>query len=267
VSSAALGLALGAAGLHALWNLLVAGSRDPLASLAVAVAVGVAAVIPVAVLTGGVDADVWPYVAVSATLELVYFWLLARAYSRADLSVVYPVARGAAPVLVLVGALALGRTPSAIQAGGVLLIALGVLLVRGARRGETAGLALGLSVATAIAAYTLVDAEGIEHAEPAAYLAFVLAPTALVGPLAVGRRRLRAELRPGVVLAGLASVAAYGLALAALRLAPAAPVAAVRETSVLIAVALAGRALGEHLSAARVAGAALVVAGVALLAI
>ena len=97
MSAAALGLALGAAGLHALWNLLVAGSRDPLAALAVAVAVGVAAMVPVAVVTGDVDADVWPYVAVSAVLELVYFWLLARAYSRADLSVVYPIARGAPP--------------------------------------------------------------------------------------------------------------------------------------------------------------------------
>ena len=169
-------------------------------------------------------------------------------------------------MLVLLGALALGTKPTVTQVGGVLLVALGVLLVRGPRGGDAAGLARGLAVATAIAAYTLVDAEGIEHADPTAYLALVLVPTAIVGPLAVGGARLRAQLRPAVALAGLASVAAYGLALAALRLAAAAPVAAVRETSVLIAVALAGRALGEHVSAARIAGAALVVAGVFLLA-
>lgn len=266
MSPAALALALGAAGLHAVWNLLVAGSRDTLAALAVAVAVGVAAVLPVAVVTGEIDADVWPYAAVSAALELAYFCLLARAYSRADLSIVYPIARGAAPVLVLLGALALGTAPTATQLGGVLLVALGVLLVRGARRGEAAGLALGLAVATAIAAYTLVDDEGIERASPAVYLVLVLAPTAIVAPFAVGASRLRAQFRPGVVLAGLASVAAYGLVLAALRLADAAPVAAVRETSVLIAVALAGRILGERLTPARISGAALVVAGVFLLA-
>lgn len=264
MSATALALALGAAGLHALWNLLVAGARDPLAALAVAVAVGVAAVVPVAVLTGDVGAGVWPYVVASAVLELLYFWLLARAYARAELSVVYPVARGGAPVLVLLGALALGTVPTAPQAAGVLLVAAGVLLVRGAR--AEPGAAAGLAVATAIAAYTLVDAEGIEHADPVAYLALVLAPTAIVAPLVVGRARVRAQLRPAVAAAGLASAAAYLLALAALTLAPAASVAAVRETSVVIAVAFAGRALGERVTRGRVAGAVLVVAGVFLLA-
>jgi drug/metabolite transporter (DMT)-like permease len=215
---------------------------------------------------GELDSGVWPYVVASAALELVYFWLLARAYARADLSVVYPVARGAAPVLVLLGALALGTTPSVAQAGGVLLVALGVLLVRGARAGEAAGLAAGLAVAVAIAAYTLVDAEGIEHANPVAYLALVLAPTAVAAPLVTGLARLRAQLRPAVVLAGLASVAAYGLALAALRLAPAAPVAALRETSVVIAVALAGIALGERVGPGRLLGSVAVAVGVVVLA-
>jgi uncharacterized membrane protein len=75
-----------------------------------------------------------------------------------------------------------------------------------------------------------------------------------------------AEVRPAVVTAGLAGAAAYLLALAALDRAPAAAVAAVRETSVVIAVALAGLALGERVTRARLAGAVLVVAGVYLLA-
>ena len=101
MSGTALGLALGAAALHALWNLLLAGAADTRAATAAALAVGVLVLTPVAALTGTVHAGVWPYVAVSAALETGYFLLLTAAYGRGALSTVYPVARGSAPVLVL----------------------------------------------------------------------------------------------------------------------------------------------------------------------
>ena len=97
------------------------------------------------------------------------------------------------------------------------------------------------------------------------YLLFALIPAALGAALLSGRARLRAELRPTAVLAGCGGFLAYVLVLAALRLAPAAPVAAVRETSVLFAVVLAAPMLGERVTAARLAGAALVVAGIVVL--
>jgi uncharacterized membrane protein len=141
----------------------------------------------------------------------------------------------------------------------VLLVSAGVLLVRGA------GAWRGLLIAAVIAAYTLVDNAGIEHAGPLAYLELVLAPVAVVVAVKVGPARLRAALTPAVVAAGIASFLAYSLALAALELAPAAPVAAVRETSVVIAVALAAPFLHERVGTARLVGAALVALGVALL--
>jgi uncharacterized membrane protein len=258
MSGAALALALSAAGLHATWNLLLARARDVEAATAVALIAGVVAFAPVAAFSWDVEASAAPYIAGSAGLELVYFVLLAAAYSRSQLSVVYPVARGGAPVLVLLGALLLGHVPSGAEAAGVLLVSAGVLLVRGT------GAWRGLVIAAVIASYTLVDNAGIEHAGPLSYLELVLAPVALVVAVKVGPARLRAALTPAAVAAGVASFLAYALALAALQLAPAAPVAAVRETSIVIAVALAGPVLRERVGPARLTGAGLVVAGVLL---
>jgi drug/metabolite transporter (DMT)-like permease len=266
MSGAALGLALGAAVLHALWNLILAGSRDVLAATAVALGSSLVLAAPFAVVTWGIEREAVPWLAASAALELVYFFTLTAAYARAELSLVYPLARGGAPVLVLVGALVTGLVPSGREAVGVLAVAAGVVLVRGVRGGDRLGVVLGLAIAAQIAGYTLVDSEGIQHANPVPYLLLALIPTALGAALASGRERLRAEARPAAVLAGCGGFLAYVLVLAALRLAPAAPVAAVRETSVLFAVALAAPLLGERVTRGRLAGAALVVAGILALA-
>ena len=266
MSAAALGLALAAAFLHATWNVLLGGARDVLAATAVALSTSVVLAAPVAALTWDVQAAAVPFVAASGALEMAYFFLLARAYQQHDVSVVYPVARGAAPVLVLLGGLAVGDRPSALAACGVVVVALGVLTVRDGRRGDGRAVALGAAVATCIAAYTLVDSRGIDHASPVAYLELVLLPVAAAAVLATRRGRLRSELRAAAVVSGVLGFAAYALALAALRLAPAAAVAAVRETSVVIAVALAAVLLHEPVGRRRLAGAALVVAGIVLLA-
>jgi drug/metabolite transporter (DMT)-like permease len=216
---------------------------------------------PAAAATWDVERAALPYVAGSSALEVAYFFGLAAAYTRTDLSLVYPVARGGAPVLVLLGTLALGRLPSPTEAAGVLVVAAGVLLVRG-RLGSVLP---GAAIAALIAGYTIVDNAGIEHASPIAYLELVLLPVSLVAIVAVPRARLRAAFGPGPVAAGIASFAAYGLVLAALDLAPAASVAAVRETSVVIAVAFAAVLLRERVTFLRLAGATVVAAGVALL--
>jgi drug/metabolite transporter (DMT)-like permease len=266
MSSAALGLALAAAILHALWNLLLAGSRDVLAATAVAVGSSVVVALPFALVAWDVDGEAVPWLLASAALELAYFFTLTAAYRRAELSLVYPLARGGAPVLVLLGAVATGYSPTSIEVLGVFAVAVGVVLVRGLRGGDRLGVVLGLLIAALIAAYTLVDAEGIEHADPVPYLLLVLVPTAVAAAVACGPGRLRAELRPATVLAGCGGFLAYALVLAALRLAPAAPVSAIRETSVLFAVALAAPLLGERVTRGRLVGAVLVVAGVLALA-
>jgi len=272
VSPEALALALTAAALHAGWNVLLARASDVRAATTVALVVGVALFAPVAAVTWDVEAAAVPWIVASAALEIVYFALLTTAYGRSDLSLVYPVARGVAPVLVLVGATLATAKPSAMQAVGVVLVGGGILLVRGLRGPvDGTGVALALLIAATIAAYTLVDKEGIEHASAVAYLELVLVPVALVALLshvATGRaRRLRAELGPSSLAAGAGSFAAYAFALAALALAPAAAVAAVRETGILFAVALGVVVLREPVGRPRATGAALIVGGVALVAL
>jgi drug/metabolite transporter (DMT)-like permease len=264
---------LASAALHAFWNTLIADARDSHAITAVALLAAAAAFAPVAALTWDVDGAAVPYIAASAALELAYFALLAAAYTRADLSFVYPIARGAAPVLVLaVSGVALGAALSAGEIAGVLAIVAGVVLVRGVGRGAARdGLVLALGVAACIAGYTLVDDEGIRHAAALPYFEAVLVLTALPYAAVVAATRGQAAMRAAVtwraVLAGLAMFGAYALTLAALELAEAAPVAALRETSVVMATAAAAVMAHEHVPPRRLAGATIVVAGVAAIAL
>ena len=269
--ASALALALAAAFLHAFWNLLIARARDPEAATAVALVVALAAYLPVAAAVWRIEEPVWPYLLASSLLQLGYTALLAAAYRRAELSVVYPVARGAAPVLVLLGGVAaLGAATSLGQALGVCLVAAGILLVRGLRLETHArGALFGLAIAAFIAGYTLVDKQGIRYAAPFAYLelSMFLPAVAYASALAYlrGFGSLRAEVSLSSVSAGLATFGAYGLVLAALERAPAASVAAVRETSIVIAAALAALVLKERVGPLRLVGATLVAAGVAFI--
>ncbi len=268
--ASAFGLALGAAFIHALWNILLARARETDAATVVALASAVLVFAPVTAAVWRVDAAVWPFLLASSALELAYFALLVAAYRRAELSLVYPLARGVAPVLVLaIGVAALGTGTSGMQIAGVCLVGAGVLLVRGRRRtADARGVAFALAVAACIAGYTLVDKHGIRHANAIVYLELVLVPTTIGYGAWVwvtrGLRTLRSELRVSSVVAGAATFGAYTLVLLALRLASAASVAAVRETSVVIATALAALVLKERVSPARMAGAIAVAAGVAL---
>jgi drug/metabolite transporter (DMT)-like permease len=268
LSLAALVLVLGSAAVHALWNALLAGADDTHATTAVMLVAGVVLFAPVAALTWDVEGAAIPYVVASGSLELLYFGLLATAYSRADLTFVYPVARGSAPVLVLVVSVAaLGAGVSGRQAAGVLAVAAGVMLVRGLGRGRGSDLALALCVGACIAGYTLVDDRGLRHATPFGYLALVLVIAAVPYAAVVGPAAMRRAVSPRAVLAGAGMFGAYVLALAALELAEAAPVAALRETSVVMAAIGAAVAGRSRVPAARIAGAAVVVAGVAAIAL
>jgi drug/metabolite transporter (DMT)-like permease len=154
----------------------------------------------------------------------------------------------------------------------VLAVAAGVLLVRGLAGGrDSRALALALGVGACIAAYTLVDDEGVQHAAAVPYLGAVMGLAA--GPYAAavaasrGTGAMRAAVSWRSVVAGIGMAGAYLLVLAALERAEAAPVAALRETSVVMA-AVAAAALGrERAPARRIAGAAVVVAGAAAIAL
>jgi drug/metabolite transporter (DMT)-like permease len=266
----ALALALAAAFLHAGWNVLLRGSEDVAARTVAVLCLSVVLFAPVAAATWSVHARALPYIAASAVLEAVYFVLLTAAYRRRELSVVYPIARGSAPVLVLIGtAVVLSRAVSGPQVAGVLLVACGVLLVRGLRRGVE-GIGIGLAIGVMIASYTLVDKEGLHHASPIPYLELVLLPIALVGlPVYVWRSGFHpfaTQFTWSTLGAAVGSFGAYVLFLFALRLTSAPGVAAVRETSVVIAALLAAVFLRERVTWWRLLGAAAVAGGVAILA-
>jgi drug/metabolite transporter (DMT)-like permease len=268
----ALALALIAAFVHALWNILLARARDIESSTAVALITAELVFAPVVVFTWDVHRAVWPFLIASGLLQLTYFALLTTAYRLVPLSVVYPIARGGAPVLVLlIGAVVLGRTTSWTQVAAVVLVVAGILLVRGFRSADPRGIAFGLAIASCIAVYTLVDKGGVAHAEPITYLELSMLGPAVVYAGAVmrikGVEAVRRAVEPASILAGICTFGAYALVLAALQRTSAASVAAVRETSVVIAALLAAFVLKEQVPAQRLAGAALVAGGVALLAL
>lgn len=272
--AAALALALLSAVTSAVWNLLVKQADDTQAVTAVAIVFGAIAFSP-ALFFARIPAAAWPFIVASAALELVYFALLATAYRRAELSLVFPLARGLAPVLVLlIGLVALHARASDGEFAGVFLVAVGAVAVRGIRgiraAGGLADTGIALLIAVCVASYTLVDKHGVSLASPAAYLEVVMALLALPYLALVARARgaaaLRRELRPRTAVIGVGVIGGYLLALFGLRLASAAPVAAVRESSVVIGTGLAALVLRERVGWVRFGGACLVAAGVAVLA-
>ena len=265
MSGSALALALGAAVLHAAWNLTLAGSRDTAAVTGGLLIWGAVLLAVPALLTGGVSTAALPFVAASAALELAYFALLARAYAGGSVSVVYPVSRGLAPALVLVvGVLGLGRGVSAPGALGVLAVCAGVLLIgRPQARAARRDLLFGLAIAADHRRLHAGRRRGRRARRPgrlprAGHRSLRAPLPARRAPRTGPRRALRAH-RGG-------HAGAYLLVLAALQRAPAAPVAAVRETSILLVTLFAAVFLKERVTAARATGAVLVVVGVALIA-
>ena len=263
----ALALALGAATLHAVWNLLLRrstrhrggdrGVRDRVRARPRAV-------------RGGELGRRRRRLAVRPAVGRCSSSCTSRCSrlrtGASSCSLVYPVARGLAPVAALLYAVgSSGSDPSAGEIAGVAVVAAGVLLVRGARGSR--GAALGLVIAAVIGGYTVIDRYGIQHANAFSYAFLILLPAALIYPPFVGLRRVRSSFVPVNVLVGVLSAAAYLLVLLALRRASAPAVAAVRETGVVIAAVLGAVFLHERVGAARYAGALLVVAGIALLAL
>ena len=266
----AFAIVMAAAVLHAFWNLVIAGSKDTQATTALAIGVGVLVVLPFALLRWDVKPEVWPFVIASSVLELAYFWLLTTAYDRAEMSLTYPIARGAAPVIVLlVAVLFLSVPTSIVQASGIGLVAVGVVLVRGLRGGaKWSDVALALVIGSIIAGYSLVDNQGVRYADPIAYIALILIGPAIVGLVYIASRggveRLRRAASWRSVAGGVGTMAAYTLVLFAFRLASAPSVAAVREVGVVFATIGGAVFLKERVSPSRLIGSVVVAVGIAL---
>jgi drug/metabolite transporter (DMT)-like permease len=283
----AITLALVAAALHGTWNVIVKVSGDPTNALTRATAAGALLMTPPAVVAWlvsgrpGLSMEAAGLAALSAVLEIIYIFLLSAAYRRGEVSVVYPIARGSAPLLaVLIGLTLLGERLATPQLLGVGLLLAGILAVT---LPQTSGRATvpALLTGVAIAAYSAIDRVGVRLTAPWLYgwlLVLLMATGLMVAQWVRGRlagstvNPEREPLPPPVewrqaVVIGLFMWTGYLLVLIALSLAPLSVVAPVRETAV-VAVAVWGvwKLRERQAAALKLSGAVATLAGVALLA-
>lgn len=273
---------LAAAVMHAGWNAIIKGGGDPFVTVThVSLFSGGIALVLLPLVDVPKD-GVWTWIAVSALAHTVYRFMIIGAYRAGDMAQVYPIMRGAAPLLVALGSGSLlGEQPSLAAWAGVLCITTGVALVGLARPGEALhhgkALAYALANAAIIAVYTVVDGLGV-RAEVAAggsawrYVMLLFVLDGIAYPLLVwlrrgpaGRAEALAYARrrwPVAAVGGSASLGSYAIALWAMTRAPVASVAALRETSVLFAALLGTLLLKEPFGLQRAAGTAVIVAGV-----
>jgi drug/metabolite transporter (DMT)-like permease len=268
---------LAAAVMHASWNVLVKLKLDRFLSLClIQTLMGFMGLAMLAVFPWPSLESV-PYAVTSGLLHLGYFLFLSRSYRTGDLSQVYPIARGAAPLLTLMGTWAIVHEEVTLTGGaGVAILVFGIWVIslvgqRGLRLdGLTLFFAMGTSVF--IATYTIVDGMGGRVSGAASGytgLVFVFDSVFLsIAALAMRGPRIIKEVAPywktGVAGAFL-SAGAYWIAIWAMTKAPIASVAALRETSILVVMLLSMRVLKETVTLARLAGAVLIVMGAMLI--
>ncbi len=269
-------LILLAAVMHAAWNALVKSSRDPLVELATLNLAGGIVSLPLLPLLGLPGRAVLPYLAGNVLCHTLYYTLLLNSYSAGGLSLVYPIARGVAPLLVAGASIAFLNEPIGLRAlVAIALIAASIAsLACAGGRGSFRPRAVLLALATgaSIAAYTLVDGAGARKANHAiSYIAslfvldgFVLLPAVYLRRRGVAAERMRAHWKTGA-LSGVLAVSAYGIAVWAMTRAPIALVAALRETSVVVAAILGAVLLGEPFGKHRILASIGVATGIVLL--
>lgn len=271
-------LVLLAAASHATWNAFVKAGADKLVSLCLVIfttSLPALAALPFLPIPA---AAAWPYLIVSALVHYLYYAFLVTAYRHGDLSLTYPIARGSAPLLVALGAwLLAGEGLSVWRWLGVLIVSFGIMSLanpRGltARAGESRAVVFAGLTGLTIAGYSLADGMGVRTAgSELAYIAWLFVLSGLPMPLVIGWCRgrasvplIKAHLKIGLI-GGLVSGFAYSVVIWAMSAAPIAMVVSLRETSVLIAAAIGSLFLKEPFGARRIAAAAVIVAGAALM--
>ena len=268
-------LVLFAALLHASWNAIIKSSPNTLLDT-VALTIAAALLSGVALLFLPLPAAAaWPWLAASVVLHFFYFLLLGIVYRHGDLSHVYPLMRGVAPLLVaLTGAVWLGETLSGSMWTGIALICTGILLPVLRHPSVLAARATPLALVSALitAGYTLVDGSGTRlSGNSLSYCLWMFlleAPPLVLAAWLVHRRALwaHAARRWRHATAGAFCVlGSYSIALWAMVAAPIAAIAALRETSVLFAAVIGCTLLKERLGVWRVTGAAIIAGGMAVL--
>ncbi|MFC0600297.1 DMT family transporter [Streptomyces palmae] len=275
---------------HATWNALAKGIGDQLLAFTL---ISGGAVLPAAVgacLSPMPSAGAWPYLVASAALHVGYQLLLMRSFTLGDFGQMYPIARGTAPLVVTVMAvLFVGESLNGWQAAGVAVASAGLVGLalwgllpfgRTAPRGTEGGrsgpswpaLLAALATGLTIAGYTVLDGVGVRAADtPVGYISWLMI---LQGPFIPAYAYLRYGGRlPGLLrpyaarglLGATLSLAAYGLVLWAQTRAPLAPVAALRESSILVGAAIGALFFKERFGAPRILAAGVLVVGIGLM--
>lgn len=266
-------LALGAAVLHASWNLIVKQSGDRQMALwgqfTIAGSLCAIGLIAWSILDSPPNIA-WPWAIAGGAIQVPYMMLLSRAYNAGDFSMAYPVVRGAGALAgALGGIVILGDSLSLLSMMGVLIVVVGLMVLTSRSSWKT--IAPALSVSATIGLYTIVDAHGVRQSQAIPYSMALLASAAVLATmwLITSRRdamvpTLRAHWRI-LTLSGVFSTVAYSMVLVAVQHAPVGYVAALRESSVVIAAFAGWRMLNEEDHRRRIASALIVFAGLAVL--
>jgi drug/metabolite transporter (DMT)-like permease len=270
--ASALAFVLLSAILHASWNAQLQSGKNQaqfMASMCLAVGSISLVCVPIVGLPG---AQAWPWIALSGALHILYNFLLLQKYKNSELSTTYPISRGVSPILVTCGAFLVlhqALTPAALM--GVALISGGILLLVTGKSGLTFASSLpAFATGATIAAYTVVDTIGVQRSHTTAsytvwvFASYLFVPVAMRSLQMIPRVLDRASL-PRATCAGVLSLLAYTIVLWATQYVPVGTVSALRETSVLWAVAIGRLFLHERLTGRKVMAAALVCSGVILL--
>lgn len=266
---------LGAAALHALWNALIRVGSSRIGAMVILSVMEIPIGLAVVLLRPLPPVDVVPWVLAAGVAHFGYKFFLAHAYEVGDLSRVYPIARGAAPMIAaLAGLFLLADAVRPIEYLGIAVLGLGILtMARGVfTDGESRRLlpyALGSALATA--SYTLIDGMGARVSGDAiAYVGWIYVVDGILFAAGMVALRGRGVLCGGArawATGGAASVASYGayaISVWAMTVAPIALVAALRETSILFAVLIGWLVFGERMTPNKALAAALIVGGVIL---
>jgi drug/metabolite transporter (DMT)-like permease len=264
---------------HASWNAIAHNLSDKL--VAFTLISGGGAVIGGLLLSVSAlpHAGAWPFLVVSGLIHVAYQLLLMRSFSLGDFGQTYPIARGTAPLVVtVVAAVFLHESLDGRQTAGVVASSAGLLGVAlwgirgGGRKPHGKAIAAALATGLSIAAYTIVDGVGVRKSGTSlGYLAWLMILEGLLIPayaLYARRGRLVADLRPKAalgLLGALLSLVAYGLVLWAQTRADLAPVAALRESSIIVGAAIGTVFFKERFGTPRLAAAGLMVVGIGLM--
>ncbi len=282
--TSAIALLLGSAFLHAIWNLILKNSEDKFIAMGWQVILSSIAAIIALFFIGLPPQSMWLFAGISTVLEVLYFLLLMYAYSDHDFSLIYPIARGAAPALLALWAfIFLGEVPSAGGFFGILLIILGMVFIGATsliqnheNKPHLRGIILALGVALLISIYTIVDGSAVKgqpsQALPYALSMFTFVPF-MTTPWLVRRSGWGVFLgafkqQPyKLILGGALGVVAYTTALFAYSYAPLNYSEAIREVSVVIGAVLGWKYLGEPMGGYRSLGAVIIFGGIVLIAL